>query len=97
MRGTGYTEHLIRVIHGCFDPFDKQCQELLGFTASEALTLTYGIVELISNRIEPLWKEAAAGREQMLRQLKRERRRRTSSNRQYPDWLLDLPPSQAKI
>ncbi len=97
VRGTGYAEHLVRVIHGCFDPFDDECRGLLGFTASEALMLTYGLVELISDRIEPRLEAAAAGREQTLRQLKRERRRRNSSDRQFPDWLLDLPPSQAKV
>jgi hypothetical protein len=97
VRGTGYSEHLVRVIHGCFDPFDQECRRMIGFTASEALRLTDGIAGLISDRMEPLWKEAAAAREQMLRQLKRERRSRNSSDRRFPDWLLDLPPNEAKL
>ncbi len=96
VRGSGYVEHLVRVLHGCLDPFERECRRLLGFTAAEALTLTYGIVDLISDRIEPLWKEADAGRGEMLRQLKRERRRRSRMDRRLPDWLLNLPPTAAK-
>lgn len=97
VRGTGYAEHLIRVIRGCFDPFDRECRELLGFTATEALTLTYGIAAVISDRLEPLWEEATAGRTETLRHLKHERRHRRTADRHFPDWLLDLPPTQARM
>lgn len=93
VRGTGYAEHLIKVIHGCFDLFDQQCRELLGFTATEALTLTYGIADLISARIEPIQRQMAATHAEILGQLKRERRRRNRGDRHFPDWMLDLPPT----
>lgn len=96
VRGSGYSEHVKRVIHGCLDPFDKECRELAGFTAAEALTLTYGIADLISDRIEPLFEEGAAGHSQMLDQVKRERRHPNREPRRFPDWLLALPPTQAK-
>lgn len=96
VRGTGYTEHLIRVIHGCLDPFDDECRERLGFTATEALALTYGVADLISDRIAPLWEEAAAARSQMLVDLKRARRRGTASTA-LPDWVLKLAPTEAKM
>ena len=96
VRGTGYAEHLKRVIHGCLDPFDDECRQVLGFTASEALTLTYGIPDLISDRISPLWEEAAAGRKQMLQELKRGRRRGTALL-DLPEWILKLPPTKAKM
>lgn len=71
VRGAGYSEHLVRVLHGCLDPFEPECRKLLGFTCAEALALTHGIVSLTSDWIEPLMKEAGAAREGTLRQLKR--------------------------
>lgn len=96
VRGPGYTEHLIRVIHGCLDAFDHECQRTLGFTATDALVLTQGIANLISDRIAPLWREAAAARSQMLVDLKRSRRRGTAATT-LPDWILKLPPTEAKM
>jgi hypothetical protein len=97
VRGSGYSEHVKRVIHGCLDPFDRECRALMGFTASEALTFTYGLDDLVSDRIEPLLEEAAAGRLLMLEQLKRERRHPNREPRRFPDWLVELPPTKAKI
>lgn len=96
VRGAGYVEHLIRVIHGCLDPFEDECRTALGFTAAQALALTYGIADIISDRAAPLWQEAAAARTQMLVDLKRARRRSTASTA-FPDWLLKLSPTEAKV
>jgi hypothetical protein len=96
VRGVGYPEHLKRVIHGCLDPFDTDCRDLLGFTASEALILTNAITDLISDRLAPVWKETSASRSQLLRDLKRERRR-PGKGGGVPDWLTALPPNQAKM
>ena len=96
VRGSGYAEHLIRVLHGCMDPFDAECREMLGFTSSEAVTLADGIADLVADRVEPRHQEAAAGRSETLRQLKRERRKR-GGKRQIPEWILDLPPNEAKL
>lgn len=96
VRGSAYSEHLIRVLHGCFDRFDVECRQALGFTASEALALTYGMADLISDRIEPLRQQAINSRAEMLRQLKHERRHRSDPDRTFPDSILDLPPSDAK-
>lgn len=101
IRGVGYPEHLERILHGCLDPFDQRCREALGFTASDALVLTYGIADLLSDRVEPRWREAAAGRSELLRGLKKARRRRGRNvgkdDPLYPRWLLDLPPPQARL
>ena len=97
VRGTGYSEHLRKVIHACLDPFDGECRDLLGFTATDALALTHAVAEVISDRMEPRWREAAAGRDEMLRQLKHERRHPRGRDRHFPDWLLDLPPTKARM
>jgi hypothetical protein len=90
VRGTGYAEHLTRVIHGCLDPFDYECRERLGFTATEALVLTHGIADLISQRTGPRAKESAIAYAEMPRQLKRERRKGKKGGQGFPDWLLDV-------
>ncbi len=95
VRGTGYYEHLINVIHACLDPFDNECRINLGFTATEALALTNGIAKLVSDRIWPLRQEAAAARKQMLANLKRARRRGKAAIN-LPEWISGLTPSEAK-
>jgi hypothetical protein len=96
VRGSGYTEHLERVIRGCLDPFERECRELLGFTAADAIALLRGLVDVIEERVEPRWKEAATGRTEMLRRLKRERRRRGPGRQHFPNWLVNLSPKEAK-
>ncbi len=96
VRGSGYAEHLTQILHGCLDPFEKECRELVGFTAREALTLVDGITDLVADRIEPRLQEATAQRREILRQLKRERRKR-GGERHIPEWILDLPPNEAKL
>jgi hypothetical protein len=96
VRGSAYSEHLIRVLHGCFDPFDDECRRTMGFTASDALALTHGIPELISDRIKPLLQQAVSSRAEMFRQLKHERRHRGDPRRALPDAIFDLPPAEAK-
>lgn len=96
VRGTGYSEHLIRLLHGCLDPFDQECRALPGFTASDALTLTRGIADLISDRVKPRWQAAAAGHDGTLRAWKRARKHRERAESQFPNWLLDLPFRKAR-
>lgn len=96
VRGSGYAEHLEQVIHGCFDGLDKECRALLGFTASDALSLGPAVARLMSRRLEPLFDEASSFREKMFLALKRERRNRSKQPRLLPDFVLDLPPNKAK-
>lgn len=96
VRGSAYAEHLVRILHGCLDPFDKDCRSLLGFTASEAVTLTYGIPELIADRIQPRWEQAVARHDEVIRDWKRARRSRETAGGRFPKWMLDLPFRKAK-
>lgn len=95
VRGSGYEEHLERVLHGCLDPFDDECKSILGFTASDALALTNATVDLVGERLEPRWEQAARGRAQVLRAIKRERRKRKDGSERFPEWVLQLSPTEA--
>jgi len=96
VRGTGYSEHLARVLQGCLGPFDRECRDLLGFTGSQALALTHGMADLISDRLEPRWKEAATGHAETLRAWKRARKHRDKGDPLFPKWVLDLPIASAR-
>lgn len=96
VRGTGYGEHLARVLHGCLDAFGGECRHLLGFTASEALALTHGIADLVSDRLEPGWHTAADGYAETIRAWKKARKHREQPDPRFPKWALDLAPSAAR-
>jgi hypothetical protein len=96
VRGTGYVEHLRRVILDCFEPFNDECRRRVGFTASDAIDLMNAIARLISSRFAVRTNEAREQRLATLRQIKHERRHRNSPIREIPDAVLDLTPTQAK-
>lgn len=75
IRGASYDEHLLRVLHGCLDPFENDCRDLLGFTVAEAIKLGETIPKLVLARLEPRQLEAAEMHRELLRALKRDRRR----------------------
>ena len=95
VRGTGYAEHLERVIAGCFTPLDELCKRVLGFTASDALAIYAGATELIASRCNERIVQVQEFHREMNRELKRARRSGTSD--MFPGWVLELPPSEAKI
>jgi hypothetical protein len=94
VRGASYHEHLDRVLHGCFDPFDDDCRRLLGFTLADALALTKAWPLVIDERVAPLWRKASDARAELIAAVKRDRRRGRSEV--FPDWMLRLPPTEAK-
>lgn len=96
VRGSSYAEHEIRVLHGGFDRLDVQCRESLGFTATSAIDFGFAIESLISDRMRPRMVEAQEHRREMLKQLKHERRNRNAPERQFPDNILDLSPTESK-
>lgn len=95
IRGASYDEHLIRVLHGCLDPFSVECRELLGFTVADAIKLGEAIPKLVLKRLRPRQLEAAEFQRETLRALKRDRRRGRSDH--LPAWLIRLPPTEAKL
>ncbi len=95
IRGASYDEHLLRVLHGCLDPFENDCRDLLGFTVAEAIKLGETIPKLVLARLEPRQLEAAEMHRELLRALKRDRRRDRSDY--LPEWLIRLRPSEAKL
>ncbi|GIJ42928.1 hypothetical protein Vwe01_62530 [Micromonospora andamanensis] len=96
VRGTGYAEHLLCVLHGCLAPFDTECRRILGFTVGDALTLFEAIRSVTAKRLEPRGREAGAARREMERMLKRARRRRDVSGTPFPVAVLSMTPTQAK-
>lgn len=94
VRGTGYPEHLQRVITGCFAPLDDLCEQVLGFTAGNALAIHSGGAKLIACRVNERASRAPEHYEELNRELKRARRSGTSEF--FPDRVLKLPPNQAK-
>ena len=94
VRGTGYSEHLERVIAGCFGALDELCMRVLGFTARDAMSIHAGVCELITDRVNEQKAQAPERIAETTRELKRARRSGTSER--FPGWLLDLPPSRAK-
>ena len=94
VRGTGYPEHLERVISGCFGALDDLCARVLGFTGSDALSVHAGICKLIADRVNERTALAPERIAETTREVKRARRSGTRG--MFPDWLLDLAPSKAK-
>lgn len=95
VRGTGYAEHLERVIVGCFTPLDELCRRVLGFTASDALAIYAGATELVKGRCKERIVQVPEFHKEVIRELKRARRSGTSDI--FPGWVLELPPSEAKV
>lgn len=96
IRGSGYDEHLERVIHGCFDTLDQECLDLLGFTAGDALAIVPAVSDLINERITPRFQLVGDQIEELYRVLKAERRRPHLQPRMFPDSFVQLPPTVAK-
>lgn len=96
VRGAGYNEHFRRVIEGCFGEIEDLCRSTLGFTPGEAFELSEAIQTLSSERIEKRVPSLGVEFQQLLKRLKHERRHPQSPDRYFPDWLIALPPSQAK-
>lgn len=94
VRGTGYPEHLERVMTGCFAPLDDLCERVLGFTAGNALTIHSGVAELIARRVSERAAQAPEHYAELNRELKRARR--SGSSEFFPDQVLKLPPNEAK-
>ena len=94
VRGTGYAEHIDRVIRGCFSPLDDVCRRVLGFTAADATLLCDGVVDLLDSRTASLDDKARALNRELLAGLKRGRR--TGSSELIPEWILGLAPKKAK-
>ena len=94
VRGTGYTEHINRVIHGCFSPLDDDCRRLLGFTAADATLLCNGVGHLLDSRTASLDAKTQDLYQELLAGLKRGRR--TGSSEVIPEWILGLAPKKAK-
>ena len=94
VRGTGYAEHLERVILGCFAPLDELCKRVLGFTAQDALDIHAGVAALVESRVNERASQAPEYHAEMIRELKRARKQGTSEI--LPTWLLELPPKEAK-
>ena len=94
VRGAGYAEHIDQVIRGCFSPVDEDCRRILGFTGAEALLLCRGVVDLMDTRAAMRQDEYLGGYRRLLAELKRGRR--TGSSEHLPEWLLGLPPNEAK-
>ena len=94
VRGSGYPEHINRVIHGCFSPLDDDCRRILGFTAADATLLSNGVVDLLNSRTASLSAKAQDLYQELLAELKRGRR--TGSSEVIPESILRLAPKKAK-
>jgi hypothetical protein len=94
VRGSGYAEHLRAILLGTLGAFNSECEQLLGFTAEQALTIVPAIVDIVGMRLVPRVAEALAGRATMLRQLPRQRRKGVEGP--VPDWIVAMTPTDAK-
>lgn len=94
VRGTGYPEHINRVIHGCFSPLDDVCRRILGFSAADATLLCNGVVDLLNSRTTSLSAKAQDLYRELLAESKRGRR--TGSSEVIPESILGLAPKKAK-
>lgn len=94
VRGTGYPEHMRAILLGTLGQFDADCEQLLGFTAQQALDATMSILSVIEDRLQPRMAEASEAQRLMLQHLPRQRRKGTPGP--VPDWIVALSPTEAK-
>lgn len=94
IRGAAYPEHLVSVLHGCFDPVDAECRRVLGFTVSDALRLIEGATKLVNERMEERARHAELVHDELSRRLKRLRSGKQGTG--LPDDLRALKPTEAK-
>ena len=94
IRGTGHAEHLERVLHGCFDPVTEVCRKTLGFTAADAIACVEAVARILEIRFSERMVDASEIYASALRELKRARRKQSSSV--LPEWVWCLPPTQGK-
>ncbi|MFE9818520.1 hypothetical protein [Streptomyces sp. NPDC005773] len=93
VRGSGYPEHLTRVLRGCFDGLDAECRRLLGFTARDAISVVHCVHNIVEDRVHPLRTAAAQKFTPLSALLKRQRRKGTGP---FPQWLATSPPNIGK-
>jgi len=96
VRSFGYPEHVSRLIKGCLTPIDKECREIVGFTASDALKLTTCAGELISDRVKNQHTLAYSDIDKQVQQVKRMRRGREPVNDSIPAHWLTQPWNDVK-
>lgn len=94
VRGSGYTEHIDRVIRGCFSPLDEACRRVFGFTAADATLISGGVIDLLDRRSASLDAKARELYRELLPELTRGRR--TGSSEVIPGRILDRAPNKAK-
>ncbi|MEU9666084.1 hypothetical protein AB0E25_10890 [Streptomyces bobili] len=85
VRGSGYPEHLVRVLLGCFDGFDEECRRILGYTAEEAVSVVHSMHNIVEERVHPLREKATERIGPLLVLLKRQRRKGSGP---FPQWLV---------
>ena len=97
VRGSGYVEHLDRVVFGCFDPIEDDCRRVLGFTAREATQVIEAIEELWTDRIHERVEDFREMAQGLKKAVKRARRKGHKATDGSPvEMLASLPPRQAR-
>lgn len=94
VRGTGYPEHLRAILLGTLGQLDSDCENLLGFTAQQALDATMAILTVVEDRLQSKREGVDEARSLMLKHLPRQRRKGVPGP--VPDWIVALKPTEAK-
>ncbi|MFF1679070.1 hypothetical protein ACFVYG_23905 [Streptomyces sp. NPDC058256] len=93
VRGSGYPEHLTKILLGCFEAFDVECRRLLGYTAAEAVAVVHSVHNIVEDRAHPLRRAAAERFGPLSALLKRQRRKGSGP---FPRWLVAASPNEGK-
>ena len=88
-RTTAKYNHIVKVLHGCFDSIDDHCRRVLGYTSSDALSIVQAVIPIVWSRAASAFARAMTLKSKLEAEFTQSATPSHDGN--LPAWLFDVP------